>query len=83
MYVCICKGVTENQIRDAIRGGLCTRKEVSRCLKVGTACGKCNQDVNALLRCSLSNQNGDARCTLVEMGPAASVQGVAALWMTA
>jgi len=49
MYVCICKGITENQIRDAIRGGLCTRKEISRCLKVGTACGKCNHEVGNLL----------------------------------
>jgi bacterioferritin-associated ferredoxin len=57
MYVCICKGVTENQIRDVIRGGLCTRKEISRCLKVGTACGKCNQEVGDLLRSSLAAGN--------------------------
>jgi bacterioferritin-associated ferredoxin len=50
MYVCICKGVTEGQIREAVRGGLCTRKDVSRCLKVGTACGKCNPEVRALLQ---------------------------------
>jgi bacterioferritin-associated ferredoxin len=54
MYVCICKGITENQICDAIRGGLCTRKEISRCLKVGTACGKCNHEVGNLLARSLS-----------------------------
>lgn len=49
MYVCICKGVTENQIRDAVRAGACTRKELARCLKVGTACGKCNPQVRELL----------------------------------
>lgn len=69
MYVCICKGVTENQIRDAIRGGLCTRREISRCLKVGTTCGKCNQEVRNLLRHSLSA--GNFNSLLEEEGPKA------------
>ncbi|QSA99220.1 bacterioferritin-associated ferredoxin [Methylococcus sp. EFPC2] len=66
MYVCICKGVTENQIREAIQGGLCTRKDISRCLKVGTACGKCNQEVRDLLQQTLpaggpmARSNGEA-----------------------
>ncbi len=68
MYVCICKGITENQIRDAIRGGLCTRKEIFRCLKVGTACGKCNQEVGDLLRSSLSTGNSGLMSLLCEEG---------------
>ncbi len=71
MYVCICKGVTENQIRDAIRGGLCTRKEISRCLKVGTTCGKCNQEVRNLLRHSLSASSLNFNSLLEEGGPRA------------
>lgn len=69
MYVCICKGITENQIRDAIRGGLGTRKEISRCLKVGTACGKCNQEVRDLLQRSLSTGNSSLMSLLSEEGP--------------
>lgn len=69
MYVCICKGVTENQLRDAIRGGLCTRKEISRCLKVGTACGKCNQEVRDLLQRSLSAGASGAMARRREEGP--------------
>ncbi|MGY6217695.1 (2Fe-2S)-binding protein [Methylolobus aquaticus] len=49
MYVCICKAVTETQIREAVREGLCTHRDVSRCLRVGTVCGKCAPDVRALL----------------------------------
>lgn len=67
MYVCVCKGVTENQIRDAVRGGLCTRKDISRCLKVGTACGKCNQEVKDLLQQTLST--GAAMAQVNEPGP--------------
>lgn len=67
MYVCICKGITEGQVRDAIRGGACTRKDVSRCLKVGTACGKCNQSVRALLhQCGPSSDDSHPLAHAVE-----------------
>lgn len=49
MYICICKAVTEGQIREAIRSGAGTRKEITACLKAGTACGKCNPEIRALL----------------------------------
>jgi bacterioferritin-associated ferredoxin len=50
MYVCICKGVTESQICEAIERGLCTRKEIASCLKAGTGCGKCGPDIRDLLQ---------------------------------
>jgi bacterioferritin-associated ferredoxin len=50
MYVCNCKGVTEAQIREAIGEGLCTRREIARCLRVGTACGKCTPDLRLFLK---------------------------------
>lgn len=50
MYVCICKGVTESQICEAIGRGLCTRGEIAACLKAGTGCGKCGADIRDLLR---------------------------------
>jgi len=49
MYVCICKAVTDGQIRQAIREGACTRRELAQCLHVGRDCGKCNADVRDLL----------------------------------
>jgi bacterioferritin-associated ferredoxin len=60
MYICICKAVTENQICEAIRSGACTRKEITDCLKVGTACGKCNREIRDLLRVAQS-VSGDIR----------------------
>lgn len=50
MYICICKAVTERQIHEAIDSGACTRKDISACLKAGTGCGKCNPEINSLLR---------------------------------
>ena len=69
MYVCICKGITENQIRDAIRSGLCTRREISRNLKAGTACGKCRQEVRDLLQRSLSTGDSGLMSSLSDEGP--------------
>ena len=49
MYICICKAVTDGQIRHAISQGACTRKQLAECLSVGRDCGKCNAEVRALL----------------------------------
>ncbi len=49
MYVCICKAVTDSQIKTAIEKGLCTRKQLFQCFGVGGDCGKCNKQVKELL----------------------------------
>ena len=43
MYVCLCKAVTDRQIRESIAGGACTFADVRRQLGVATQCGKCGQ----------------------------------------
>jgi bacterioferritin-associated ferredoxin len=54
MYVCICKGITEKQIQDAITAKLnATPKEILKTLGVGTDCGTCIEDaVNQMMNCS-------------------------------
>ncbi|TFH87026.1 (2Fe-2S)-binding protein [Billgrantia azerbaijanica] len=41
MYVCICKGVTDHQIRDAVEEGARSFREVQRETGCSTQCGKC------------------------------------------
>ncbi len=41
MYVCLCVGVTDGQIRDAIYEGCCSYKEVRTATNVASQCGKC------------------------------------------
>ncbi|WP_346398855.1 bacterioferritin-associated ferredoxin [Pseudomonas syringae] len=41
MYVCLCQGVTDGQIRDAILEGCCSYREVREILGVASKCGKC------------------------------------------
>lgn len=41
MIVCVCKGVSDRRIREAVREGCVSVKAVSRELGVATQCGKC------------------------------------------
>jgi Bacterioferritin-associated ferredoxin len=50
MYVCLCTGMTESQIRAAAREGACSIRELRQRLGVCAACGKCAPHVSALLK---------------------------------
>lgn len=41
MYVCLCRGITDNQIRQAINEGCASYGDVRSSLGIGTQCGKC------------------------------------------
>lgn len=41
MYVCLCKGITDKQIREAVDGGAQSFREVRRQLDLASQCGKC------------------------------------------
>ncbi|WP_044247649.1 (2Fe-2S)-binding protein [Chondromyces apiculatus] len=49
MYVCLCKGVTDSEINDAICKGACSVTEVMRCTSAGTRCGSCRPTIQSLL----------------------------------
>ncbi len=45
MYVCICKGITEKQVREAVTSRNSNNpKEILKALGVGTDCGTCVED---------------------------------------
>ena len=41
MYVCLCKGVTDNQIREAVENGITRFGQVRKELGLASQCGKC------------------------------------------
>jgi len=41
MYVCLCKGITDSQIRAAIEDGATSVRDVRNSLGVASQCGKC------------------------------------------
>lgn len=55
MYVCLCQGVTDGHIRDAIYEGCCSYGEVRAATGVGTQCGKCACVAKQVVRETLSD----------------------------
>jgi bacterioferritin-associated ferredoxin len=49
MYICVCKAVTDKQIKQAIENGVCTRRQLYQCTGVGDVCGKCSRDIKQML----------------------------------
>ena len=50
MYVCNCEGVTEREIRQAVRLGACSMRALETSLCVAQNCGKCAPEVRVILR---------------------------------
>lgn len=54
MYICICNGVTEREIRGAAELGCNTLADLSRDLGVATCCGKCEPQARSILNACAS-----------------------------
>ena len=50
MYVCLCKGVTDSRIRDAVIDGANSLADVRRELGVASNCGRCAQCARQVIR---------------------------------
>lgn len=56
MFVCLCKGVTEAQILEAIENGARSFREVRKELPLATQCCKCVPHARAVVDKALSAQ---------------------------
>ena len=50
MYVCVCNGITDKAIRNAIGDGVRTYRELSFSTGCGTQCGSCTTLARSILR---------------------------------
>jgi bacterioferritin-associated ferredoxin len=50
MIICVCKAVSDRQIRQAADRGVVALRELSQHLGVGTCCGKCVPLARSLLQ---------------------------------
>ena len=64
MYVCLCKGITDNQIKDAVFGGASNLREVRKQLGVMSQCGKCGIMTKQIVEETLSVEMGDEQQNL-------------------
>jgi bacterioferritin-associated ferredoxin len=53
MYVCICRDVTEFQLRACIEKGARTTEDIGDACGAGTGCGACLERVDVLLAAAL------------------------------
>ncbi len=49
MYICLCKGVTEKQIRNQVLDGAVTYDEIQEHLEVGVCCGTCKDSAQEVI----------------------------------
>ncbi len=49
MYVCVCRGVTEDEVRSAIDAGAGTVEAVTRACCAGDDCGACHGSIRELI----------------------------------
>lgn len=49
MYVCVCKGITETSLRQAISQGISNSRQLAQQFQIGQECGQCCGQVKALL----------------------------------
>ncbi len=57
MIVCICKGITENQLEKMLDLGQ-NKKEILKRLKIGQDCGLCVKDAIDMIE---ENRNGNSK----------------------
>lgn len=50
MYVCMCEGITDSQIKKAASNGCTSMRELSKTTGVGTQCGRCVRTARNILR---------------------------------
>jgi len=61
MYVCLCLGVTDHDLRETIADGATSTEEVMYCTGAGTRCGTCRATVAAIVQDELEVQEPVSR----------------------
>lgn len=64
MYVCLCKGITDSQIKDAVFGGASNLREVRKQLGVMNQCGKCGIMTKQIVEDALTTETVDEQQNL-------------------
>ena len=49
MYVCLCVGITNQAVADAVAAGARTSKDVAAACGAGSECGRCRRTVRAII----------------------------------
>jgi bacterioferritin-associated ferredoxin len=71
MIVCVCKAVSDRHIRNAVKNGAASMRDLARELGVGTCCGKCLPEAKtALSQCRASCESSSSTASSGLLVPA-------------
>lgn len=56
MLVCHCRGVSDRQIKRAVKNGACSLREVARATGAGMRCGGCRENVAQVVEDALQSE---------------------------
>ncbi|PJC92421.1 hypothetical protein CUC44_14160 [Aeromonas lusitana] len=59
MYVCLCRGITDTQIRKAVQAGKTEFRQLKQSLEVGAQCGKCVRMAMEIIAAELDKTDSD------------------------
>jgi bacterioferritin-associated ferredoxin len=59
MYVCLCKGITDSQIRQAVDEGATDLRQVRQQLGVASQCGKCSCLAREILKSAIQERSAE------------------------
>jgi bacterioferritin-associated ferredoxin len=77
MYVCLCHGITDRQVRHAIREGACSAEQVMECTAAGTCCGGCRPAIAELVERARAEAEAPSSRHSLPMLPAAASSAAA------
>jgi len=62
MYVCVCNGVTDREVSEAIEAGAKTRTAVTHACGAGGDCGSCHRTIDEMIasKCPSRENGGEA-----------------------
>ncbi|MDT5326853.1 MAG: bacterioferritin-associated ferredoxin [Mycobacterium sp.] len=66
MYVCLCAGVTNQTVADAVAAGATTSKQVAEACGAGSECGRCRHTVRAIIE---ARRSAAATTRVSDAGP--------------
>ncbi|UMB71443.1 (2Fe-2S)-binding protein [Mycobacterium paraterrae] len=49
MYVCLCCGITNQAVVDAVVAGATTCKQVATACQAGSECGRCSRTIRSII----------------------------------
>jgi bacterioferritin-associated ferredoxin len=58
MYICLCKGISDRALQQAVCAGASSFRDVREQLGVATQCGKCARAAKAIVADALAEQQG-------------------------